>query len=151
VSKKKTKNTRSCSNASFQLPICTPKKKLVLAVKVFWCYFPKFNFLWYFKVIYFEFSVIEKKSKNAKSCLKAFIKYCYKILAVKYSSKNKLVLAASSVMNINPISMILYEFFMLNLKIVGYLFLALIIYNYMRKIPAIGIFFSTCRLALACF
>jgi hypothetical protein len=43
--------------------------------------------------------VIEKKSKNAKSCLKAFKKYCSKILAAKYSSKKKLALAVSSVMN----------------------------------------------------
>jgi hypothetical protein len=40
---------------------------------------------------------------------------------------------------------------MLNLKIVGYIFLAIIIHNHMRKIPAKGIFISTSRLALARF
>jgi hypothetical protein len=43
--------------------------------------------------------MIEKKSKNAKNCSKAFIKYCYKISAAKYSSKKELVLAARRVLN----------------------------------------------------
>jgi hypothetical protein len=54
-------------------------------------------------VTYYQFSVIEKKSKNAKSCSKAFKNYCFKISAAKYSSKKNLVLAARMVMNINVI------------------------------------------------
>jgi hypothetical protein len=43
--------------------------------------------------------VIEKKSKNAKTCSKALKKYCFKISAAKYSSKINWVLGARSVMN----------------------------------------------------
>jgi hypothetical protein len=45
----------------------------------------------------------------------------------------------------------LYEFVTLNLKIVGFIFLAIIIHKYIKKIPAKGILIFTSCLALAYF
>jgi hypothetical protein len=56
-----------------------------------------------------------------------------------------------SKIGIFPISRFLLEFFLLNLKIAGFIFLAINIHNQMKKIPAKGIFISTSRLALVCF
>jgi hypothetical protein len=49
------------------------------------------------------------------------------------------------------ISKILFEFCMLNLKILGFIFLSKIFHSRMRKIRFEGVFISTSDLALACF